>query len=57
MISIDKLALCYIATSELIEKLSEKDENDVLVDEYDYDCFRLQRVPSEEAIYVNFLMF
>lgn len=54
VISIDKLALCYIATGELIEKLSEKDENDVLVDEYDYDCFRLQRVPSEEAIYVNF---
>lgn len=48
VISIDKLTLCYRAKNEIIQKLNECNE---LIDSD--DCFRLVRVPSDEALFAN----
>lgn len=48
VISIDKLTLCYRAKDEIIQKLNECNE---LIDSD--DCFRLVRVPSDEALFAN----
>lgn len=48
VISIDKLTLCYKATGELVDRLNEYNE---LIDRD--DCFRLVRVPSDEALFAN----
>ena len=46
VISIDKLTLCYRTSDEIVQKLNECNE---LIDS-DY-CFRLVRVPSDEALF------
>lgn len=48
VISIDKLTLCYRAKDEIIQELNECNE---LIDSD--DCFRLVRVPSDEALFAN----
>lgn len=48
VISVDKLTLCYKATGELVDRLNEYNE---LIDRD--DCFRLVRVPSDEALFAN----
>lgn len=48
VISVDKLTLCYKATGELVDRLNEYNE---LID--GDDCFRLVRVPSDEALFAN----
>ena len=48
VISIDKLTLCYRAKDEIVQKLNECNE---LIDSD--DCFRLVRVPSDEALFAN----
>lgn len=48
VISIDKLTLCYRAKDEIIQKLNECNE---LIDSD--DCFKLVRMPSDEALFAN----
>lgn len=48
VISIDKLTLCYRANDEIVQKLNECNE---LIDSD--DCFKLVRVPSDEALFAN----
>lgn len=48
IISVDKLTLCYVATDELVERLSKNNE---LVDRD--DCFRLIRTKSDEAFFAD----
>lgn len=48
VISIDKLTLCYRTSDEIVQKLNECNE---LIDSD--DCFRLVRVPSDEALFAN----
>ena len=48
VISIDKLTLCYRAHDEIVQKLNECNE---LIDSD--DCFKLVRVPSDEALFAN----
>lgn len=48
VISVDKLTLCYVATSELIVRLNEINE---LIDSD--GCFRLMRIPIDEALFAN----
>lgn len=48
VISIDKLTLCYSASSELIAQLNEINE---LIDSD--GCFRLVRIASDEALFAN----
>lgn len=48
VISVDKLTLCYLASSELIVRLNEINE---LIDTD--GCFRLVRIPIDEALFAN----
>lgn len=48
VISIDKLTLCYRASDEFVQKLNECNE----LRDSD-NCFKLVRVPSDEALFAN----